>query len=493
MPLYLRKEPDLTAKRLAFPFQREAVESIADLEYAAVFHEQGLGKSKIAIDLLLYWLDKKVVDTVILVAKKALVANWSKEFAAHSHLKPLILGTDRKKNFIVLNSPTRLILTYYEALKGESARMRMFLRARAVGVILDEATKIKNPDSDLTQAFLELAPLFKRRVIMTGTPVANRPYDIWSQIRFLDGGKSLGDDFPEFKSDLDLSNDLARDDEARDRFESTLAGLFAKISAFSVRETKTSGVIELPAKIVKSVPTDWEPRQLDLYEQVRVSLRAVVKQQGELTEDDSEETLKRLLRLVQIASNPRLIDESYTCEPGKFPVLRDLVDDIVAAGEKVIVWTTFTDNADWLTGKLSDVGSTKIHGKLAIEQRNRAVEVFLKDPDCRVLVATPGAAKEGLTLTVANHVVFFDRGFSLDDYLQAQDRIHRVSQVKTCYVYNLLMRDSIDEWVDLLLQAKRLAAQLAQGDITPEYYSSQASYSYADVIRGILGLDQENG
>jgi len=74
-------------------------------------------------------------------------------------------------------------------------------------------------------------------------------------------------------------------------------------------------------------------------------------------------------------------------------------------------------------------------------------------------VATPGAAKEGLTLTVANHAVFFDRSFSLDDYLQAQDRIHRISQTQTCFVWNLIGSDTIDEWVDSLLTAKRLAAQ----------------------------------
>jgi SNF2 family DNA or RNA helicase len=141
--------------------------------------------------------------------------------------------------------------------------------------------------------------------------------------------------------------------------------------------------------------------------------------------------------------------------------------------------------------KLRGYGVAKIHGKLSMDQRNHAVEVFLVDPDCRVMVATPGAAKEGLTLTVANHVIFYDRGFSLDDYLQAQDRIHRVSQAKTCYVYNLVMHDSIDEWVEILLRAKRLAAQLAQGDITYEYYKNQISHSYSDVVRQILGIMTE--
>ena len=76
-------------------------------------------------------------------------------------------------------------------------------------MILDESTKIKNPDAALTRTFLDLAPLFTRRVIMSGTPVSNRPHDIWSQIKFLDDGASLGDDFGAFKRSVNLSNDLA--------------------------------------------------------------------------------------------------------------------------------------------------------------------------------------------------------------------------------------------------------------------------------------------
>jgi len=488
VPFVLKKEPNLAVKLEAFAYQREAVEAVRDLEYAAIFHEQGLGKTKIAIDLLLYWLEKRIVETVLLVAKKGLVANWQRELKSHSYLSARVLTGNRKNNYYVLNSPTRLILAHYEAIKSEAKRLSLFLRTRVVGAILDETTKIKNPESDLTQAFFDLAPQLKRRIIMTGTPVANRPYDLWAQIKFLDGGKSLGDDFETFKRKLDLSNDLAHNKNAQGEFATELGTLYQKIADFSVRETKDGGVIELPAKVVRTIEADWEPRQLDLYTQVKDELRAVVVRDGVPTEDDSEDAIKRLLRLVQICSNPALIDESYTSDPGKWDILEGLVDDIVAAGEKCIVWTTFTENADWLTSKLQGVGAIKIHGKLSMEQRNRAVELFLNDSDRKVLVATPGAAKEGLTLTVANHVIFFDRGFSLDDYLQAQDRIHRVSQVKTCYVYNLVMRDSIDAWVDVLLQAKRLAAQLAQGDISAEYYQTHMSYSYGEIVRDILGI-----
>jgi len=393
----------------------------------------------------------------------------------------------------VLNSPARIILTHYEAIKSEKKRLVLFLKTRSVGVVLDESTKIKNPNSDLTQAFLELAPGFTRRIILTGTPVANRPYDVWAQIRFLDQGKSLGNDFKEFQRALDLRNELATDAIERSKFEKALADIQNKISAFTVRENKNSDFINLPDKVIKQIWTDWEPTQYDLYCQYRDNLKAIVIKEGIPSEDKAEEIIKRLLRLVQIASNPVLVDEGYQLDPGKWQYLIALLDQIRSNGQKAIVWTVFTANADWLTKRLRSYGTAKIHGKLSMEERNKSVKKFLDDPDCKILIATPGAAKEGLTLTVANHVIFFDRSFSLDDYLQAQDRIHRVSQVKTCYVYNLMMHDSIDGWVDVLLQAKRLAAQLAQGDISLEYFQSQMTYSFGDVLREILNIKEKEG
>lgn len=109
-----------------------------------------------------------------------------------------------------------------------------------------------------------------------------------------------------------------------------------------------------------------------------------------------------------------------------------------------------------------------------------------------MLFATPSSAKEGLTLTMANHVIFYDRGFSLDDYLQAQDRIHRISQKMTCYVHNIILKGSIDEWVDVLLDAKENAALLAQGDINIDQYRRQIDYSYGDIIKSILFSERED-
>ncbi|CAB3770247.1 DEAD/DEAH box helicase [Paraburkholderia solisilvae] len=490
MALILNKASKLQAKREAFEYQAEAVEAVRDLPYAAIFHEQGLGKTKIAIDLILLWLQRDVVDTVLLVTKKTLVENWRRELAQHSFLTPRILSADRGQNFFTLNSPARIILTHFEGVGLEFKRLKLFQKTRRVAAVLDESAKIKNPNTALSKIFFELAPGFVRRLILTGTPVANRPHDIWAQIYFLDQGKSLGKSFADFEANVNLSNKLASDELRRDRFEEELAGVWGRISQFSVRETKDGGRIQLPKKIVERVHCGWEVRQRKMYLDVRDETRVSVIQEGAFTIDESPAILKRLLRLVQVAANPLLIDESYKQNPGKWENLQELVENIVAVNEKAIIWTTFTENVEWLAKKLSEYGAAIIHGKLSIAQRNRNIDRFLENGDCKVLVATPGAAKEGLTLTVANHVIFYDRGFSLDDYLQAQDRIHRVSQTRTCYVYNLIMEDSVDEWVDALLEAKRSAAQLAQGDISKETFQTRMSYSFGEVLKHILATQE---
>jgi len=483
----LRVEPVLEPKYKAFPYQEEATDFVASRQYAAIFHEQGLGKTKIAIDVMLRWLEQEEVDTVLVFTKKGLVANWVREFNMHCQLTPLVVSENSTNNYYVFTTPTRLVLSHFEAAKKEIRRFKAWLSSRRVGVIIDESAKIKNPEAELTQAFFELSPFFEKRVIMTGTPVANRPYDLWAQVYFLDGGASLGTDFKGFKRETDLTADLRHDSQAFETYQRRLEGINERIKSFSIRETKDGGRIVLPSKEFRRIECDWEPAQFELYRQVREELRALVVRDGQLIEDDQESILKRLLRLVQIASNPGIIDESYTAEPGKFEPLYDLITDITRAGEKAIVWTNFNDNCDWLVKKLKSFGAHPLNGKMSMERRNAVIKWFLENPEDQVLVATPGAAKEGLTLTVANHVIFYDRTYSLDDYLQAQDRIHRVSQTRTCYVYNMLMVDSVDEWVDCLLEEKRLAAQLTQGDIDARAYSERATLGFFEILKRVLG------
>lgn len=491
MGLQLRRRPSFSPKHDAYSYQLDALTAVKSLPYAAIFHEQGLGKTKIAVDLVLSWLSHDVVDTVFIVTKKTLVTNWVHELAAHSWITPSVLSDDRRRNGASLNSPVLVYVMNYEVVPANAELIRDFLRTCRVAAVLDESQKIKNPDTHLARCFHSLASGFERRIIMTGTPSANRPYDIWSQVKFLDDGLALGDSYDAFRDEHDLPMGTTTS-EVRE-YGQRLAGIMERIRGFSVRETKGTAGIHLPTKTILTHLVDLAPRQATMYRSYRDRLAWELRDELENSMlDDAEAILKRLLRLVQCASNPGLVDRGYTECPGKFPKLSELLDAATAAAEKLVVWTRFVDNVEWLAARLVKHAPQKVHGSMTIADRNAAIAVFRTNADCRTLIATPGAAKEGLTLTVANHAVFYDRGFSLDDYLQAQDRIHRISQEKECFVHNLMASDTIDEWVDDLLNAKHRAAQMAQGDIKPDEFRETFDGGFRESLMAILtGREKE--
>lgn len=482
MAFNLKKPPSLDSKHDAYPYQLDAVMALKDLQYAAIFHEQGLGKTKIALDIILYWLTCDVVDTVFIVTKKTLVHNWRMEIDCHSHVSPRILSTNRRLNGTALNAPVLIYVLNYEVISNNFDLIDLFLHTCRVGIVLDESQKIKNPNSKLTKNFLSLSSRFARRLIVTGTPSANRPFDIWSQIFFLDGGQSLGDSFDKFKS----QTDLPKAEVNISKYSEQLAKIANRIKPFSIRKTKNTAGIELPNKAINAVVVEMASRQREIYCSYRDNLSHQIKVGDDIFLDDADVVLKRLLRLVQCASNPSLLDDRYSETPGKFRFLVSLLKKISLHENKAIIWTEFIDNVEWLCQSLAGFMPQKVHGTLSIDARNQAIDRFKNDNDSRLMIATPGSAKEGLTLTAANHAIFYDRGFSLDNYIQAQDRIHRISQTKPCVVHNLIAKDTIDEWVDCLLNAKFRAAQLAQDDISEKFFRKSYNNNLTDMLKQVL-------
>ena len=442
------------------PYQNEGVESIQELEYAGILHEQGLGKTKIGLGVALYWLRAGVVTNVLVVTKKNIIETWREEVGKHTWLEGYVIGRNSTQTSYALTGRGKVFIINYEQARNLEDTIRTLQKARRVGAILDESQAIKNPEAKTSEALMRLREGFVRRLIMTGTISANRPYDLWNQIRFLDGGRALDMDYNEAKRRYDLP----KSDEETESFAERMEELHGRISGFTIRETKETAGIALPPKTVETWEAILEKRQRALYDEYEQAAQVLIEREGGEILDDNGQILKTLGRLVECAAYPMGVDEGYDEQPGKDEVLDEILQRRVK-GRKAIIWTGYRGNAERLAGRLGRGRSVVVHGGKGDDERNQHIREFKDERNtAQLLIATPGSCKEGLTLTVAQHVIFYDRGFRLEDYEQAQDRIHRLSQEYECFVHRIIAIDTIDEWVDKLLEAKKEAASHAQGD-----------------------------
>lgn len=447
-------------KTKPFPHQVEAIEYITNRTNVPLFDEQGLGKTKIVIEALCNNMEQRIIDGALIICKKTLIGTWKDEIETHSHLKYIVLRGSANEKGLKFMGYSPFYIINYESVIGEVERLKMFLKIRKMAIVLDESHKIKSPDAKTTEAILELKDLAKKRIIISGTPIANKPLDLWTQFYFLDNGTLLGSDYNEFKKTYSI--DLKNDDlpEQKEKFNK----LREIVLSNSIRRLKKD-VLELPEKIYIDKYVQLDGQQKRIYDILKGELYIEITNiNGEKIIDESEEILKKLLRLAQIASNPFLIDKAYNEIPSKFPVLDILIENIIEQKEKVIVWSCFVDNIRILYKRYKRFGSLMLYGDIPIEKRNEIVKQFKNDKEFMVLIANPAAAREGLTLTSANNAIYLDRNFNLVDYLQSQDRIHRISQTKECKIYKLIAKNTIDEYIDEIIYKKHKLAEYVQGD-----------------------------
>ncbi len=451
-----KKKQRYDSKTEPLPHQIEAVDYINRHDEVALFDEQGLGKTKIVIDSLCTSMRNGDVEGVLVVSPMSLLYNWEYEVTRHSFLMPIVLkGTEREKRYKFLTG-ANFYITNYEAVIAELERIRRFCRSRKVAIVLDESARIKDPTTKTAKSLFKLRPYSIKRIIITGTPVANKPIDLWSQFFFLDGGVLLGNSFKGFK---------ARYNEKNPDYKEALAELKNITAEHSIRRCKND-VLELPEKEFVNVYVSLKGEQLKLYSQLREELRIEVQDMdGNTIIDEAENILKKLLRLTQIASNPGLIDKAYKEVPGKFDILEGILKDLTSKREKAIVWTSFVDNIISLKSRLKHYNPLVIHGDVPVKDRADAVRAFQESEKNSIMVANPSAAREGLTLTRANNAIYLDRNFNLIDYLQSQDRIHRISQTRGCKIFKLLAKGTIDEYIDRVIDVKKEIAGYVQSDL----------------------------
>ena len=319
---------------------------------------------------------------------------------------------------------------------------------------------------------------------MSGTPFANKPQDIWSQIYFLDFGETLGKNYPSFKEQYYFP----RENYLKHVFAKSLVKLNENLQDFTIRETKESAGINLPNKEYVTLTADFSAEQLEIYNEAKKTMSLELEQDGEIKFEDLEWILHRMIRLVQITSHPALVQEHYDEMPGKMLLLNEKVNQILESDStsKIIIWSSFIKNTELIRRALMPHKSAIVHGQQSDRENQESIDEFLKDDQTKLFIATPQKAGEGLTLTVANHAIFYDRSFSLQHYLQAQDRIHRISQERICYIYNIMIRNSIDEYIDKLVKAKNVTSQLAVGDISEEEFIERGHFDLRKTLHQIL-------
>ncbi len=383
-------------KTQALPHQLEAINYIKNNQEVALFDEQGLGKTKIVIESLCWSMKQGEIEGALVVAPMSLLYNWEQEVLKHSFLIPIVLrGSKREKRYKFMTG-ANFYITNYEAIIAELQRIKRFCKSRKVAIVLDESPRIKDPATKTSQSLFELRQYSVKRTIITGTPVANKPVDLWAQFFFLDGGKLLGENFNDFKSKYR---------EKSIHYKELLDELKNIIAEHSIRRCKNN-VLELPEKKFVNIYVNLSGKQDELYNKLREELKIEVQDMtGNLVIDEAENILKKLLRLIQISSNPFLVDKGYNEIPAKFSTLDGLLEDIVSRNEKVIIWTNFIENITVLKNRFKYYEPVVIHGEIPIKDRAEIVKTFQESNKNRLMIANPSAAREGLTLTRANNAI----------------------------------------------------------------------------------------
>jgi SNF2 family DNA or RNA helicase len=179
-----------------------------------------------------------------------------------------------------------------------------------------------------------------------------------------------------------------------------------------------------------------------------------------------------LIRLRQATGHTSILSTKVS-ESAKLDRLKELVSDIIANGEKVVIFSNWKDIVDIIQSELLGYNPAIITGEVNTEQRSVEVDRFQTDKNCKVLIGTIGAAGTGITLTAASNVIFFDIPWTCGIFEQAVDRCHRIGQNKTVNIYELITKNTIDERVhDIVRQKGELSDRIVDSKALVNYYLS---------------------
>ena len=319
--------------------------------------------------------------------------------------------------------------------------------------MLDEAQFIKNQNAAATKSVKLIHA--DHRFALTGTPIENRLSELWSIFDYL---------MPGF---LYRSEEFVKKYEqpiSRDQDEKVTEKLKKMVGPFILRRLKTDVLKDLPPKMEEVRYARFEGEQQKLYDAQVVHMTQMIHASGNSGEDKIK-ILAELTRIRQICCDPSLLFENYTGESAKREACMDLVQSAIDGGHRILIFSQFTSMLALLEADLqaAGIGFFKITGSTPKEARISLVNQF-NDGDTPVFLVSLKAGGTGLNLTGADVVIHYDPWWNLAAQNQATDRAHRIGQTRQVTVYKMIAKDTIEEKILELQNAKQdLADAILEG------------------------------
>nr|WP_321410485.1 DEAD/DEAH box helicase [uncultured Carboxylicivirga sp.] len=420
--------------------------------------DEALDKPEVQLDLFdsnIVCFNKSTLPASLIVMPTSLVHNWANEIKKFApQLKVyLYTGTNRVKTKEIgkILRHYHVVLSSYGVVRNDIEYLGNYPFHY---VILDESQNIKNPGSKIYQAVSELKSTY--RLVLTGTPIENALVDLWAQMNFVNKGLLGSLNF--FKNNFAGPIEKKQNEEKEKKLQQL-------ITPFILRRTKEMVAKELPPVTEQVLLCDMTEDQQKFYDReksgIRNELLKAVEQTG--INKNAILALKALTKLRQIANHPVLVDNTYKGKSGKYQQIFEKLENIIKEKHKVLIFSSFVKDLELIEKdlKAQRLRYSKLVGSTL--DRNKAVEEFTKNEDCRIFLISLKAGGVGLNLVEADYVFVLNPWWNPAAEAQAINRAHRIGQTKNVFVYKFISADSIEEKI-MRLQEKKM--ELADTFIT---------------------------
>ena len=469
------------------PYQQRGYSWLAFLRRwglgACLADDMGLGKTVQTLAAIQQDRREGAEEPTLLVCPTSVLNNWRKEAARFTPDLPLMVhhspSRRRDAEFVEAAHQHAIVVASYGVLARD---IRFMAEVPWRGIVLDEAQNIKNPATRQARAARSLGAEY--RIALTGTPVENHVGDLWSVMQFLNPGL-LGTE-GEFKRNYFIPIQAEGDEGAAQRLQRATG-------PFILRRLKTDRAI------ITDLPEKMETREFCPLTREQATLYEAVLQEAEQALEDAEGIGRRgailgtLTKLKQVCNHPRQLlgdNSAIAGRSGKLARLRDMLEEIIAVGDRALVFSQFAEMGSILQRHIQDTFGKEalfLHGGVSRRQRDRMVERFQDDKNGpRVFILSLRAGGTGLNLTAANHVFHYDRWWNPAVENQATDRAFRIGQTSNVQVHKFMCAGTLEERIDLMIEAKQATAERVVG--TGEGWLTELSN---EELRDVLSLSSE--